>query len=286
MPGDSGPQPSSDRYKRFAAMDRLYGAQESSWVRDMHVCIVGVGGVGSWAAEALARSGVGRITLIDDDTIEPGNVNRQIHALTTTLDRPKIEVMAERIAGINPNGRCDPVRDFLTDRSLETYLLRGYDVVIDAIDSVRFKAAMIAFCRRRKIAVITTGGAGGRRDPTAIRIADLARTEHDALAAKVRKKLRESHGFSRNPRRRFDVECVYSVEQPLYPRGDGTVGPEKPGIAGVSLDCRFGYGSASFVTGTFGFVAASRAIDKVLGRRRRAGGVGEPVMQREADNAG
>jgi len=260
----------NSRYQRFAAVERLYGSLESAWIQSFHICVVGIGGVGSWAAEALARSGVGRITLIDDDTIEPGNVNRQIHALTETLERPKIEVMAERIAQINPEVRCECIRDFLTERSLDAYLPRGYDFVIDAIDSVRFKAAMIAFCRRRKIPIITTGGAGGRRDPTAVRVGDLARTEHDALAAKLRKRLRETHGFSRNPKRRFDVECVYSTEQPRYPRGDGSVGPEKPGISGVSLDCRLGYGSASFVTGTFGFVATSRALEKALARKRRA----------------
>jgi len=256
--------------ERFAAIDRLYGERESAWIRRLHVCVVGIGGVGSWAVEALARSGVGQITLIDDDTIEPGNVNRQIHALTETFEQPKIEVMAQRVRQINPAGACVAVRDFLTDRSMDEYLLRDYDYVIDAIDNVGFKAAMIAFCRRRRIPILTTGGAGGRRDPTAIRIADLARTEHDPLAAKVRKRLRERHGFSRNPKRRFDVECIHSTEQPRYPRGDGSVGFEKPGISGVSLDCRFGYGSACFVTGSFGFVAASRVLDKTLARMNRA----------------
>lgn len=262
----------NSRYERFAAIERLYGDRESAWIRDLHICVVGIGGVGSWAVEALARSGVGRITLIDDDTIEPSNVNRQIHALTETLVHPKVDVMAERVRQINPRAHCVPVPDFLTDHTMRDYLLRDYDFVIDAIDSVRFKAAMIALCRRRKVPIITTGGAGGRRDPTAIRIADLARTEHDALASKVRKRLRETHGFSRNTRRRFDVECVYSTEQPRYPRGDGTVGFEKPGISGVSLDCRFGYGSASFVTGSFGLVAASRVLEKALARRRRIEG--------------
>ena len=269
----SGPSPpacTAPGYQRFAAVDRLYGAREGAWIRELHICVVGVGGVGSWAAEALARTGVGQITLIDDDTIEPGNVNRQIHALTGQFDTAKIDAMSERIHGINPDCRCEAIRDFLTDRTLEAYLTRGYDSVIDAIDSVRFKAAMIAFCKRRKIPIITTGGAGGRRDPTAIRVADLSKTQHDALAARVRRRLRESYGFSRNPKRRFGVECVHSFEQPRYPKEDGTVGHQKPGIGGVSLDCRFGYGSATFVTATFGFVAVARVIEKALQRRLNA----------------
>jgi len=253
---------------RFSAIARLYGRRESVWISGLHVCVVGVGGVGSWAAEALARTGVGAITLIDDDTIEPGNVNRQIHASTSQLDRPKVAVMAERIWDIHPRCRCEPIRDFLTDRTLEGYLGRGYDAVIDAIDSIRFKAAMIAHCRTHRIPIITTGGAGGRRDPTAIRVGDLSRTEHDPLASKVRRRLREVHGFPRDPRRRFQVECVYSTEQPVYARPDGGVSSRKPGLSGVSLDCRLGYGSATFVTATFGFAAVSRAIDQALARRR------------------
>ncbi len=169
------------REARFGGIARLYGAAESARIAELHVCVVGVGGVGSWAAEALARTGVGAITLIDDDTIEAGNVNRQSHAMTSQFDRAKVEVMAERIRDIHPQCRCEPIRDFITDRTLEAYLSRGYDAVIDAIDSIRFKAAMIAHCKAHKIRIVTTGGAGGRRDPTAVRVADLSRTEHDPL---------------------------------------------------------------------------------------------------------
>lgn len=253
--------------ERFAGVARLFGQREQVWLAGFHLAVVGIGGVGSWAAEALARSGVGAITLIDDDTIEAGNVNRQIHALTGTFGRAKVEVMAERIAQISPGCRCDPIRDFLTDRTLDAYLGQGYDAVIDAIDSIRFKAAMIAYCRRHKIPVITTGGAGGRRDPTAVRIADLSRTQHDPLASKVRRRLREEYGFPRDPKRRFQVDCVYSMEQPVYPREDGCVSRAKPGLAGVSLDCRFGYGAATFVTATFGFVAVAQTLEKLLARR-------------------
>lgn len=271
--GQADPEP-SDRLQRFGGIRRLYGVEDCRRLSGLHIAVVGIGGVGSWAVEALARSGVGHITLIDDDVLEVGNTNRQIHALESRFGQAKVQVMAERVAEINPDCRCDPIRDFLTMRTMEDYLGRGYDGVIDAIDSIKFKAAMITFCRRRKIPLVVTGGAGGRTDPTSVTVADLSRTHNDALLAKVRKRLREEYGFSRNPRRRFDVPCVYSTQQPVYPRPDGSVGPEKPGIHGVSLDCRFGYGSASFVTSVFGMVAVSLALKNALRRLRLRGGGG------------
>ena len=143
---------------------------------------------------------------------------------------------------------------------------------IDAIDNIRFKAAMINFCRRRRISIITTGGAGGRVNPLAVEVADLSRTWNDALAAKVRARLRAEYGYSRNPKRRFGVECVYSTEQPVYPDGAGEVTWSKPGVPGVRLDCADGYGSTSFVTGTFGLVAASRAVSRCLTRKMEVSG--------------
>lgn len=257
----------SHREERFAGIRRLYGAAAAEAVGDMHVCVVGLGGVGSWAVEALARTGVGALTLVDNDVVGESNVNRQIHALSETLGRPKVEVMAERVASISPECRCTPIDDFLTLKTLDEYLDRSFDYVIDAIDSIQFKAAMIHHCRRHKIPLITTGGAGGLTDPTAVKIADLSRTYNDPLAAKVRAKLRKDHGFPKNPKRSFRVDCVFSSQQPVYPRADGTVGHEKPGIHGISLDCRFGYGAVSVVTASFGLVAASRAIGKYLKRR-------------------
>jgi tRNA A37 threonylcarbamoyladenosine dehydratase len=260
----------NDPDQRFAALERLYGERARGLIADLHVCVVGIGGVGSWALEALARTGVGTLTYIDDDDVTLGNVNRQLHALNDTVGRAKVAVMTERLLQINPACRCYPIDDFLTLRTLESYLGRGYDYVIDAIDSIQFKAAMIAFCKRRKIPIVATGGAGGRTDPTAIQVRDLSKTWNDALAAKVRQRLRGEHGFTKNPKRSFGVECVFSSQQPVYPKQDGTVGPEKPGIHGVSLDCRFGYGSVSFVTAGFGLVAASRAVNRGLARRLRA----------------
>lgn len=256
--------------ERFGGIQRLYGNAAMEIICEMHVLVVGIGGVGSWAVEALARTGVGRLTLIDDDEVAISNTNRQIHTLSSSVGQPKVSVMAERVAHINPACRCDPVDDFLTVRNLHDYLSRGYDYVIDAIDSIKFKAAMINYCRRHEIPLVATGGAGGLTDPTQVQVADLSRTYNDPLASRVRAQLRREYGFPRELGRRFGVECVYSIQRPVYPKPNGTVCSEKPGIHGVSLDCRFGYGAASFVTATFGFVAASRALSKTLDRRQAA----------------
>lgn len=260
---------SSDYDQRFSAIQRLYGDHAYALLPDLHFCVVGVGGVGSWSVEALARSGVGRLTLIDYDDIALSNINRQIQARSDTLGQKKIQVLAERIQQINPNCHCRLTDDYITADNLTTYLSaeHRYDYVIDAIDSIKFKAAMIYYCRRNKIPIITIGGAGGLTDPTQVLIKDLSRTYNDALAAKVRAALRDQHNFSRNTQRYFGVECVFSSQQPVYPKADGSVSHAKPGIHGVHLDCRFGYGSVSFVTAAFGMVAAGRALDKTLKRR-------------------
>lgn len=252
---------------RFGGIRRLYGDAGLEVLQGAHICVVGIGGVGAWAAEALARNAVGRITLIDHDDICLTNTNRQIHALTDTVGRSKVEVMAERIAQINPDCDCCAVDDFVTVTTMERLLSREYDYVIDAIDGIKFKAAMINYCKRNKIPIITTGGAGGLTDPTAIGIADLSKTYNDPLAAKVRSTLRHQYGFTSNPKRRFGVECVFSSQQQAYPRPDGTVGYEKPGVHGVTLDCNTGYGSSSMVTSVFGFIAAARAVNKLIAKR-------------------
>ncbi len=263
-----------DYAQRFAGIERLYGRAAVPVIQAMHVAVVGIGGVGSWAAEALARSGVGHITLIDHDTICISNVNRQIHALDGTLGAKKIHAMAKRIAAINPACHCHCIDDFLTRENYRELLApeQSYDYVIDAIDSIQFKATLIYTCKRNRIPVITTGGAGGLTDPTQIQIKDLSRTYNDPLAAKVRAKLRSDFQFSSNTKRSFGVECVFSGQQQMYPREDGSVGPEKPGIHGVHLDCHFGYGSASFVTAGFGFAAVARVLEKTLKKKFSAPG--------------
>ncbi len=259
----------SEYEERFAGLRRLYGNDAYALLKQLHIGVVGVGGVGSWAVEALARSGIGQITLIDYDEIAHSNVNRQLHALTATFGEKKIAVMAKRVHEINPQGQVHAIDDFINMENMQSLLERGYDYVIDAIDSIKFKAAMINHCRRNKIPIIATGGAGGLSDPTMIKVDDLSRTYNDPLAAKVRRQLREEYGFTRNSKRTFGVECVFSSQQQVYPKEDGTVSHEKPGIHGVSLDCRFGYGTSSTVTATFGFVAVARAINKTLKKKLR-----------------
>ncbi|NOX08811.1 MAG: tRNA cyclic N6-threonylcarbamoyladenosine(37) synthase TcdA [Gammaproteobacteria bacterium] len=260
----------NDYKERFAGIQRLYGKGSLEVISQMRVCVIGIGGVGSWVAEALARSGVGHITLIDYDTISIGNTNRQLHTRVDTVNQKKSAVMIERMQAINPVGDFTDIDDFLTDRNIMDYLSleRHYDYVVDAIDSIKFKANIIYHCRRNKIPVITIGGAGGLDDPSQIKVVDLSRTHNDALAAKVRKRLRDDFGFTRNPKRYFRVECVFSSQQQVYPRADGHVSHEKPGIHGVSLDCNRGYGSASFVTASFGFMAVSRVIRRTLDRHQ------------------
>lgn len=255
--------------QRFSALRRLYGDTSYFHLATIHICIVGIGGVGSWVVEALARSGIGQITLIDYDEVAESNINRQLPALSSTLGEKKCSVMQQRIKDINPDCKVDVIDDFLTTENLQDYLSREYDAVIDAIDSIKFKAAMIYYCKRNKIPIVTTGGAGGLSDPTQIKVADLAKTYNDPLAAKVRSRLREDYNFTRNTKRSFGVECVFSSQQQLYPKKDGTVSHEKPGVHGVSLDCQFGYGTSSMITASFGFFAASRAISKVLKNKNK-----------------
>jgi tRNA A37 threonylcarbamoyladenosine dehydratase len=258
----------SDHSKRFSGIQRLYGTEAAAHVCAMHVCVIGLGGVGSWAVEALARSGVGKLTLIDYDEICVTNMNRQVQALDSSVGQKKIAVLAKRVNEINPSCHCTLVDDFITDRNLFEHLPveRGFDYVIDCIDSIKFKAALIYYCKRNKIPVITTGAAGGLTDPSCIMVKDLTRTFNDPLAAKVRAQLRSEHGYTRNAKRYFGVECVFSCQQQVYPKADGSVGYQKPGIHGVHLDCSMGYGSAVFVTASMGFVAVARVIDKHLRR--------------------
>jgi tRNA A37 threonylcarbamoyladenosine dehydratase len=264
---------SQDYAERFGGIQRLYGTDKAQLIPELKICVIGIGGVGSWAVEALARSGVGYITLIDHDDIALSNINRQIHTLDSTLEQSKVLTMQARVLAINPECHCHAIDDLVTENNIGKYISKEkhekFDYVIDAIDSAKHKSALIYYCKRNKIPIITTGGAGGLLNPTAVEICDLSKTYNDPLAATVRLQLRQQYNFTRNPQSRFGVECVYSTEQQLYPQPDGSVGQEKPRTKGVSLDCNFGYGSSSCVTSVFGFAAAARAIEKALARRQR-----------------
>ncbi|MDX1597359.1 MAG: tRNA cyclic N6-threonylcarbamoyladenosine(37) synthase TcdA [Marinobacter sp.] len=252
---------------RFGGIERLYGRRALEAFRQSHIAIVGLGGVGSWAAEALARSGVGTITLIDMDDICVSNTNRQLHALEGQYGYTKTDAMAARLKAINPQADIRMHFGFLTLKNVGDLITPEITGVVDAIDSVKAKAALIAFCQRRKIPVVCAGGAGGQMDPTQIRVADLSKTTQDPLLAKVRNMLRREYGFSRNPKRRFGIEAVYSLEQLTYPAGDGEVCLQKPVTEGpVRLDCASGFGAASPVTASFGFFAASRLLNRIARR--------------------
>lgn len=248
-----------DNYEqRFGGIGRLYAPEGLAILRQSHLCVIGIGGVGSWAVEALARSGVGKLTLIDMDDICVTNINRQIHAISGEIGKLKTEVMKDRVAKINPECDVTIIDDFITTDNLNDYLLRGYDYVIDAIDSVKVKAALIAFCKRNKIKIITTGGAGGQTDPTQIQIADLSKTIQDPLASKVRSLLRKSYNFSQNPKRKFGIECIFSTQPLIFPKMS-----DKCEIS-ATMNCANGFGAATMVTATFGFFAVSRVITKLL----------------------
>lgn len=251
--------------QRFAGVARLYGQQGLTKLSQSHVCIVGIGGVGSWVAEALARTGVNTITLIDLDDVSISNINRQIHALDSSLNLSKIEVMKSRISDINPDCNVALVEDFVTPANVTELITQRFDLVIDAADSVKAKAAIVNHCKRQKIKVICIGGAGGQRDPLQISKGDLAKTIQDPLLAKVRSELRRFHRFSSNPKRNFGVECIYSTEQLSYPTPDGGVSQQKQSSQGASkMDCSTGFGAFVGVTATFGLIAASRAVDFIV----------------------
>jgi len=262
---------------RFAGIDRLYGRGAVERLRRRRVAVVGLGGVGSWAVEALARSGVGHLTLIDADDICVSNTNRQLPALEGQYGQNKADAMAARCRAINPLIEVDAVPQFLTASNMADLLDRGFDLVLDACDSFRVKVEMIAWCRRRKLPVVVSGSAGGRTDPTLIRLRDLSRTEHDALLALVRKKLRAEFNFPKNRERYFGVQAVYSLENVRYPQADGSVCGLRPQLgadAALKLDCGVGLGAATHITGAFAFAMVGKSLE-LLARPCRASAGGE-----------
>ena len=249
---------------RFGGIARLYGAAGLEKLRAAHVAIVGIGGVGSWTAEALARSGVGKMTLVDLDEVCVTNTNRQIHALDGAVGKAKVDELAARITKINPDCEVIAYQQFFTEETAESILEGGFSYLVDAIDGLSNKCLMVAQCREREIPIITCGAAGGRRDGTAVRVADLNRANYDKLLFKVRKRLRQKHGFPRGTKN-FGVACVYSAEPVMYPQADGTVCEAKENSEGpMKLDCEGGLGAATQVTGAFGFAAAGFVVGELV----------------------
>ncbi|MES2323335.1 MAG: tRNA cyclic N6-threonylcarbamoyladenosine(37) synthase TcdA [Pseudomonadota bacterium] len=249
----------ADLERRFGGIGRLYGQPALARFRAAHVCVIGVGGVGSWIVEALARSAVGQLTLVDLDNVAESNINRQIQALSGTIGQAKIDALAERIAQINPHCKVNLVEDFIEPENVEQMIGgKGFDYVVDAIDSVKSKAALIAYCRNHDIPIVCIGSAGGQTDPTRIEVRDLSKTEQEPLLKMVRKRLRSQYNFPRSLKTKFGVDAVFSMEPLALPETDASC--EIDAVTG--LNCA-GYGSGIVVTATFGMIAAAHVLGKL-----------------------
>jgi tRNA A37 threonylcarbamoyladenosine dehydratase len=249
--------------ERFGGIARLYGPGALERFRNAHVAVVGIGGVGSWVAEALARSGVGTLTLMDLDDICVTNTNRQVHALTDTIGQAKITAMARRLRTINPEILIHERSAFYGESTAEAFFETPFSAVVDAIDSVRQKSHLLAAARAKQVPIVTIGGAGGRIDPTRIKVGDLSRSEGDRLLMLVRKKLRTEHRFPRVGKGKFKIPCVYSDEPPRFPWADGSVcATREPGSPG-GLNCDAGLGSATHVTASMAFFATGLVLDLI-----------------------
>jgi len=262
---------STDFLDRFSGLVRLYGAGALERLRRSHVAIIGTGGVGSWTAEALARSGVGRITLVDPDEICVTNTNRQLPALAGTFGKLKIAVLAERLRLIHPELEVIEVPSFFTASNASSLLAGGHDVVVDGIDDVRLKALLIALCRDLQLPLVVSGGAGGKRNPAAVRTEDLAFATNDRLLRLVRRELRRDYGYPHESAQEpFGAQAVFSIENARYPWADGTIREDPEPGSHLRLNCESGFGSATPVTGTFGFAAAAEAIEIILAKADNA----------------
>lgn len=243
----------TDEYdRRFAGVAKIYGDDAFNHYEKSHVMVVGIGGVGSWAVEALARTAIGEITLVDMDVLAASNINRQLPALSSTLGQEKAEVMAERCRQINPQVKINIIDDFLSADNVADILASQPDVVLDCIDDVKAKLALMLYCRFNKIPLIVSGGAGGKLDPLKIRVADLSKTEQDPMLAKLRSQLR-SKGICKKPKEKFGITCIYSIDNPFS---------STEVCAAAGLRCG-GYGSAVVVTSTFGMIAAAEVLKKL-----------------------
>lgn len=248
--------------RRFGGIARLYGGATLQRFGQAHVCVVGVGGVGSWAVEALARSGVGALTLVDLDNVAESNVNRQLPALTAEFGKAKVTALHERILQINPACRVTEIEDFVTEENLPEIFRRPFDFVIDAVDQVRMKAAMAAHFVQNGQPFVVSGGAGGKKNPALIQSGDLGRATHDPLLANLRYTLRKRYGFPRDTGRKMNVPCVFSTESITPPQtaeacsadglSDGLKAPQ-------GLSCA-GYGASMLVTAPFGLYCAQAAV--------------------------
>ncbi len=249
-----------DEYdRRFAGVAKIYGDDSFHHYENSHVMVIGIGGVGSWAVEALARTGIGELTLVDMDVVAASNINRQLPAMTATLGCEKIEIMAERCRSINPRIKINLIDDYLKPENVKEILSGNPDIILDCIDDVKAKFALMLHCRFNKIPLIVSGGAGGKLDPLKIRVADLSRTEQDPMLAKLRAQLR-AKGICKKPKEKFGITCVYSIDNPFS---------SADVCASAGLRCG-GYGSAVVVTSSFAMVAVSEVLKKLDSKRLKA----------------
>ena len=261
---------SEDYQQRFGGIARLYGIEGLKNLLKARVLVVGLGGVGSWVAESLARSGVGSITMVDLDDICITNTNRQLPAMSGLYGKMKIHVMRDRILAINPQCQINVIEDFFTPETASVILDHPFDYVIDAIDSLQNKALLVASCKERNLPVLITGGCAGKIDPTLIRVSDLGLSENDSLLFRLRKKLRRDFGFpsaaktTSQKKQRFGIICVYSSEEQVYPTSDGGTCAIPDSETNLKLDCETGMGSVSHITAIFGFMAAGHVINSIV----------------------
>ena len=265
-PGEARADDTDER--RFGGLRRLYGDEDYARLRALRVAVVGLGGVGSWTVEALARSGVARLVLIDFDHVAESNINRQVQALGSTLGQAKGEALRARMADIHPGCDVQVVDEFATPDNWPALLPGLVDVVVDACDQTSAKAAMAAWALASGVPLILTGAAGGKRDPQRVEVGDLAEATHDPLLASLRQRLRKHHGAARSGP--IGLRCVYAPEAVLRPQAACEAPGEAAPIAGAPLACA-GYGSSVMVTATFGMVAAAQAVEAALRRLRKAG---------------
>lgn len=258
----------------FDNMARLLGPKGLEVLQMSHIMVIGLGGVGSWAAESLARSGVGALTLVDLDDLCFSNITRQVHALYSTVGKLKVDVLAQRLLDINPELKITKEACFCSEKNIHTLFSKKVDYILDATDDFQNKMLMIELSYKEKIPFLTVGAAGGKRDPLKIMTGDLTEAQNDKLLARLRKKLRQEKEFPRKGGGPFGIPCVYSIERAVYPNAEGcpvyeTLRHDREEEHGPKMNCNTGYGSASFVTGTFGFVASYLVIKALIEKHQQ-----------------
>lgn len=250
--------------QRFEGVSRLMPKHQFTKIHKSHVLIIGLGGVGSWVAEALARSGVGKLTIVDPDSVCVSNINRQLIAVDSTIGISKVEAMKKRILDINPLCEIETVEDFFCDDTKEEIFNKTYDFAFDGIDRLKNKILFIFACQEKNIPFLISGGAGGKIDSTQVRIADIGESYRDRLLFRIRKKLRQNYSYKKG-KRKMGIPCVFSPEETRYPSPEGNITNSKQGLGIKKLDCHGSIGSFCPTTGVFGFMAAGYIVQKIMG---------------------